>query len=133
MHERMLQSDAVYVRQRCNRSMEQESDRMSYIVPRDKPIACKHCGFMDRITYDCKLLGYKDYPDFATQYANCPLIEVPPHGRLIDADELKEDITEDAINLRMNGLKGTPRSTENHRWAIARLDEAKTIIEWSEE
>lgn len=62
---------------------------MSYIVPRQKPTACRNCHFMDRITYDCKLMRTEDYPDFETQYANCPLIEVPtPHGRLIDADEL---------------------------------------------
>ena len=31
---------------------------------------------MDRITYDCKLMYGDDYPDFETQYNNCPLIEV---------------------------------------------------------
>ena len=62
---------------------------MSYIVPRQKPTACRNCHFMDRITYDCKLMRTKDYPDFEIQYANCPLIEVPtPHGRLGDLDVL---------------------------------------------
>lgn len=41
---------------------------------------------MDRISFDCRLT-VADYPDFYSQYANCPLIEVQtPHGRLIDAD-----------------------------------------------
>ena len=51
---------------------------MSYIVPKDKPTACRNCNFMDKITYDCKLMRMEDYPDFETQYANCPLIEVRP-------------------------------------------------------
>ncbi len=50
---------------------------MSYIVPRDKPKRCKDCPFMDRITYDCRLMRDKDYPDFESQYANCPLTEIP--------------------------------------------------------
>ena len=62
---------------------------MSYIVPRNKPDRCTNCTFMDKITYDCKLMYGNDYPDFEAQYNNCPLIELPPHGRLIDADELK--------------------------------------------
>lgn len=97
----------------------------------------KNCGECERWCI-CKCVA--DFDDFESicnavedgdlvRDENCPLIEVPPHGRLIDADELKENITEEAINLRMNGLKGTPRSTENQRWAIARLDEAPTIIE----
>lgn len=62
---------------------------MSYIVPREKPKACRNCEFLYKTVYDCKLMCDKDYEDFDTQYANCPLIEVPtPHGRLIDADAL---------------------------------------------
>ena len=64
---------------------------MSYIVPRQKPTACRNCHFMDRITYDCKLMRTEDYPDFETQYTNCPLIEIhTPHGRLIDADAIQD-------------------------------------------
>ena len=67
----------------------QGGDGMSYIVPKDKPNKCTNCIYMDRITYDCKLMYGDDYPDFETQYNNCPLIEIPtPHGRLIDADKL---------------------------------------------
>ena len=64
---------------------------MSYIVPREKPKKCMNCPFIDKITYDCKLMYGNDYPDFYIQYENCPLIEIPnPHGRLIDADKLLE-------------------------------------------
>ena len=100
----------------------------------EMPTRCLYCKFMigGMGNDDCILQSAEQNEKAETWNdlkANCPLIEVPPHGRLIDADELKKDITEEAINLRMNGLKGTPRSTENHRWAIARLDEAPTIIE----
>lgn len=62
---------------------------MSYIVPRKKPEKCMSCPFIDKITYDCKLMYGNDYPDFKTQYENCPLIEIPvPHGRLIDEDKI---------------------------------------------
>ena len=63
---------------------------MSYIVPRDKPSRCYKCPFMDKITYDCKLIYKNNFPDFETQYNNCPLVEIPtPHGRLGDLDKLK--------------------------------------------
>lgn len=64
---------------------------MSYIVPRDKPSRCYKCSFMDKITYDCKLMYGDDYPDFESQYENCPLIEIKePHGDLIEVNELLE-------------------------------------------
>lgn len=49
---------------------------MSYIVPRDKPNKCTNCPFIDKVTYDCKLMYGFNYPDFESQYKNCPLIEV---------------------------------------------------------
>lgn len=62
---------------------------MSYIVPRDKPNKCTNCPFMDRITYDCKLMYGDDYPDFEAQYNHCPLIEIPtPHGDLVDLSDM---------------------------------------------
>ena len=62
---------------------------MSYIVPRDKPNKCTNCPFLDRITYDCKLMYGDDYPDFEAQYNHCPLIEIPtPHGDLVDLSDM---------------------------------------------
>lgn len=49
---------------------------MSCIVPRDKPNRCTNCPFMDRITYDCKLMYGDDYPDLESQYEHCPLSEI---------------------------------------------------------
>lgn len=49
---------------------------MSYLVPRDKPKECRDCIFLDRISYDCKLMYGMDYKSFEEQYEHCPLIEV---------------------------------------------------------
>ena len=51
------------------------------------------CNLMPSIPALCK-----EY-DIAVQNGkrlnNCPLIEIPPHGRLIDADKLKEEFPHD--------------------------------------
>ena len=98
------------------------------------PKNCKLCRLFDRPV--CCYLGaivstpqYTD-PIVGKRHEQCPLISVPtPHGRLIDADEIKEDITTEMVNLFLDGMKGTPRSIENQRWALNRLDDAPTVIE----
>ena len=62
---------------------------MSYIVPRDKP-KCYNCPFRTLdycgllIEYDCVTVNVNEMT--VSEY--CPLVELPPHGRLIDADKL---------------------------------------------
>lgn len=70
----------------------QRGDRMSYIVPRDKPKECYKCPFMDRITYDCRLMYSNDYPDFESQYKDCPLVEISFGEEQMEAvnEQLKE-------------------------------------------
>lgn len=65
---------------------------MSYIVPGDKPNECYKCPFMDRITYDCKLMYSNDYPDFKSQYKDCPLVEISFGEEQMEAvnEQLKE-------------------------------------------
>ena len=103
---------------------------MSYIVPRQKPTACRNCHFMDRITYDCKLMRTEDYPDFETQYASCPLIEVPtPRGRLIDADFEEQHYT----SMTANPTPDVTEQDKHNSLVIVRaLQMAKTIIEAEE-
>ena len=58
------------------------------------PLMCEECPCCDCDDYSCKATGrgvieyrYDGRPD------NCPLVEIPtPHGRLIDADELKKNM-----------------------------------------
>lgn len=66
---------------------------MSCVVPMKKPKNCYEyggCPLFDRQYRVCKVAKV-DYYDFDKQYANCPLIELPPHGRLGDLDKLKAD------------------------------------------
>lgn len=61
-----------------------------YIKGMDMPKDCWHCRLADPIEGGClvdqKMHGDWDEPD------NCPLVPVPPHGRLIDADEVNHHI-----------------------------------------
>ena len=104
---------------------------MSYIVPRKKPDRCTNCLFIDKITYDCKLMYGNDYPDFESQYKNCPLIEIPtPHGRLIDKDKLRHELF-----VNFNGERISFYDCDNFPTKIAYRDlhsilaEQKTVIE----
>ena len=55
----------------------------------------KSCGFCDfRFQLDgegdcCPFVG--DALAYQTRPDNCPLVELPPHGRLIDADAFEKD------------------------------------------
>lgn len=50
-------------------------------------------------------------------------------GRLIDADAFIQDITDEITNLRMNGLKGTPRPTSELYEIIDRVNEQPTAYD----
>lgn len=85
----------------------------------EMPKHCWQCHYHDDVD-DCILLNqscmvvygeYKRHPD-------CPLIPVPPHGRLIDAEEFYKDINESV--LLTDGFKDT-----FNLW----FDEQQTIIE----
>ena len=65
----------------------------------DMPISCAECdaeghyenSYGDEFGFFCPF-GYKAYTSEtrdAKRLDNCPLVELPPHGRLIDADALK--------------------------------------------
>ena len=69
----------------------------------EMPVTCCHCPLMgyypDREWYDsmartgahiCVLTG--ELIDNTKREEHCPLVPIPPHGRLIDADELHKGI-----------------------------------------
>ena len=68
-----------------------------YIKSMEMPECCDACSFAYwsnlHQTGSCDLLdGEQCFDDYSTDYIikrseHCPLIPVPPHGRLIDADE----------------------------------------------
>lgn len=57
----------------------------------EMPTSCRACLYSrtDIRNVDWCVLTEKDLP------CDCPLIPVPPHGRLIDADALYKDLLED--------------------------------------
>ena len=75
-----------------------EGEPMSILIPGKMPTRCWDCP----MCYDmiaCTLTGlnwYRDTVDLSIDPAeermpNCPLIELPPHGRLVDVDALNLD------------------------------------------
>ena len=68
---------------------------MSYIVPKEIPNRCGRCPcfhaehpmYCQAVKADKNKRIYAPYCEGRPDW--CPLIEIPPHGRLIDADELK--------------------------------------------
>lgn len=91
---------------------------------------------------DCKLrmaVGCCGNLPHNTRMPNCPLVEIPPHGRLIDADALTEamestDWYHQAPNKEM--VHGA-NSAEHQAWykeqdVYAKIDAAPTIIEAEE-
>ena len=69
-----------------------------YIKGMEMPASCYACAFfvqsnywgkedeVDILSY-CKRTGVKTWESVTGYLPNCPLVPVPPHGRLIDADE----------------------------------------------
>ena len=65
--------------------------------------------------------------------SECPLIELPPHGRLIDADELIAKQQEDA-DLFINPYTLMEKSRRDEALnAVANIVNAPTILEAEEE
>ncbi len=93
----------------------------------EMPKKCEQCWFFGtdsaRVGYCYLLKGELPLPDGVPQ--DCPLIEVPtPHGRLIDADALKE--------IEFCGLQADKKIIYQMGWndAIDAIAEnAPTIIE----
>ena len=69
---------------------------MSFIVPMEKPKRCGLCPcFHAEHPMHCQAVkAHKDKRIIAPYGAPipdwCPLIELPPHGRLIDADKIQD-------------------------------------------
>ena len=84
------------------------------------PTSCTDCPMMQDEWVSCKLTGSWEWADefvpSKERLKDCPLIELPPHGRLIDADALKEASKDTAFVIPW--------------WLV---DSAPTILEAEEE
>ena len=70
-----------------------------YIHNMEMPDKCGHCRFAN--AFDCTVTG-SFISTHSIRQPDCPLVPVPPHGRLIDADALMENAqykgTHDIVN-----------------------------------
>ena len=100
---------------------------MSVLLNITMPKTCEVCPCNDDNWRCGATKEYFDYDDMCERRrADCPLIEVPPHGRLIDADFEEQHYTSMTTNP-------TPDVTEQDRRnsliIVEALQMAKTVIE----
>ncbi len=70
-----------------------------YIPGIEIPTWCENCAIFDLEMDECALIGktpwsWEDETGISTIHrrpGNCPLIEIPAHGRLVDADTMQEE------------------------------------------
>lgn len=99
---------------------------MSILIKREMPKGCWACPFAVGKHYEC-LFTKKSYNwGLTTRPSDCPLVEVPtPHGRLIDADALKQEGADVHMDYVCDGY------VEDTTWGYSDdlLDSQPTIIE----
>ncbi len=91
----------------------------------EMPTSCDNCWALDeygdyprcRITEEQR--GY-NFPIREKRMDDCPLIPVPPHGRLIDADALRDN---NSSVIEINSPDGTILAMD-----VSIIDAAPTII-----
>ena len=104
---------------------------MSILIKGAKmPKGCEDCS-LNYDYYICEALGDKfddrEEIDMETQrLSDCPLVEIPPHGDLIDRDKLKNDIPETDADCFENCRDCTLLHQEDV-WDV--IDDVPTVIE----
>ena len=82
----------------------------------EMPNTCEKCNlesFCDRWIDARKMCGeWKPGVKATIRHPECPLIEIPPHGRLIDADEISEHKYTTIPPHRKKYADGKPKSDE---------------------
>ena len=70
-----------------------------YIKGMEIPTSCFYCPFREKVNpddYVCMALNKEFEETFSLivgkRHKDCPLVPVPPHGRLVDADALTESL-----------------------------------------
>jgi len=97
-------------------------EQMSILIDIDMPKNCEQC-FISRCSFDNGWIEREKRAD------GCFLIELPPHGRLIDADVLLEEIYKLRMWLLENNMPGAEHwVTKTYQM----VDEMPTIIESEE-
>lgn len=119
---------------------------MSILIKMEMPKNCGECPLRSEVILPLRCKGvYGEPPIYTTEelpnekalmskrHSVCPLIEVPKHGRLIDADALKNDIKAEADFLDANCGEDEHSfkvgSLSAYGRAIGCVRDAPTIIE----
>lgn len=68
-----------------------------YIKDMEMPKSCWECHFGHGDTGVC-VVDFKNHGDW-NEPQNCPLVPVPPHGRLIDADAVFKRLQKQAMSV----------------------------------
>lgn len=91
-----------------------------YIRGMEMPTSCRDCGIEQEGFWCGALDGYQNTRCFTNERReDCPLVPVPPHGRLIDADVLQTDYF----------VPSTASGMPNYYYVSKKqIDEAQTII-----
>ena len=95
---------------------------MSVLIKMEMPKSCFDCPLSyvfpyseDNFMVKCAPLNRKTSED--TKRNDCPLIEIPPHGRLIDADCCEgyfyEHMSDDMMIAAMNAINEMPTIIES--------------------
>ena len=99
-----------------------------YIKGMEMPRSCFYCPFQHKSTTEC-LLTHKVYNwGLTTPPSDCPLIPVPPHGRLGDLDKIKESIRKQTAFLRILGGEFAEIAETLEKGFLREIDNAPTII-----
>lgn len=101
----------------------------------EMPKGCATCPYCDRAWNKPKCKAKSTQGRFMEQRLNldrtrqkwCPLVPVPKHGRLIDADAAIADIRGEILEHQMNGMKGTPFYIEDLRTMWQRLEDEELV------
>lgn len=79
-----------------------------YISGMVLPKSCTECGCEQEGFWCGVLEGYTDTKYFDNKrHPNCPLVPVPPHGRLIDADALMQEFEKAQRMMEQHGHEYT--------------------------
>ena len=92
------------------------------------PKSCESCSFSgygglqnERVV--CMFTGTNDYRNQQERFDDCPLVELPPHGRLIDADAFCDCVRN--LPKTKNGFS----STWDEESILGFIEDTPTIIE----
>lgn len=113
---------------------------MSYIVPKEIPNCCGRCPCFhaEKLMYCQAVKADKDKRIYAPYGEGrpdwCPLIKIPPHGRLIDADALWDRMYKYSDNEGAKMPFGDNDFMIHRDSACELIEDAPTVIEaeWSE-